>query len=133
MSEGVNTVMLLGNLGADSELRRTQSGKPVLSFRLATTYQYWDKETDKKKETTEWHRVKMWGSRAEALAKFLKKGERIFVRGHLETSSYEKEGQKRYSTEVIASDLTFVGGKSPTNGAFMRQPEAVVATADLPF
>jgi single-strand DNA-binding protein len=108
MAEGLNKVMLLGNLGADPELKMTQGGQAVLKLRLATTETYLDKNQTRQ-ERTEWHSVTMWGKRGEALAKFLAKGERIFVEGSLRTSSYEKNGEKRYSTEINASNIILAG------------------------
>lgn len=108
MAEGLNKVMLLGNLGADPELKMTQSGQAVLKLRLATTETYLDKNQTRQ-ERTEWHSVTMWGKRGEALSKFLTKGERIFVEGSLRTSSYEKNGEKRYSTEINASNIILAG------------------------
>ncbi len=134
MSEGMNLVTLLGNLGADPELRQTQAG-PVLKFRLATTEVYFDKE-QKRQERTEWHRVTMFGRRAEGLSKVLTTGSRIVVKGRLHTSSYEKDGQKHYSTEVIADDICFAGGKmlsSPSNGAMHRAPASGSSLADAPY
>jgi single-strand DNA-binding protein len=109
MADGLNRVLLLGNLGADPELRVTQGGQAVLKLRLATTETYMDKNNTRQ-ERTEWHQVTMWGKRAEALSRFLKKGERIFVEGSLRTSSYEKNGEKRYSTEIQASNVILAGG-----------------------
>jgi single-strand DNA-binding protein len=108
MAEGLNKVMLLGNLGADPELKMTQGGQAVLKLRLATTETYLDKNQTRQ-ERTEWHSVTMWGKRGEALARFLTKGERIFVEGSLRTSSYEKNGEKRYSTEINASNIILAG------------------------
>ncbi len=108
MAEGLNKVMLLGNLGADPELKMTQGGQSVLKLRLATTETYLDKNQTRQ-ERTEWHSVTLWGKRGEALAKFLTKGERIFVEGSLRTSSYEKNGEKRYSTEINASNVILAG------------------------
>jgi len=108
MAEGLNKVMLLGNLGADPELKVTQGGQAVLKLRLATTESYLDRNNTRQ-ERTEWHRVTLWGKRAEALAKFLTKGERIFVEGRISTSSYEKDGEKRYSTEVVANNIILAG------------------------
>lgn len=108
MAEGLNKVMLLGNLGADPELRVTSGGQAVLKLRLATTETYMDRNNTRQ-ERTEWHSVTLWGKRGEALSKFLSKGERIFVEGSLRTSSYEKDGEKRYRTEVIASNIILSG------------------------
>jgi single-strand DNA-binding protein len=133
MAEGLNKVMLLGNLGADPELKMTQSGQSVLKLRLATTETYLDKNQTRQ-ERTEWHSVTMWGKRGEALAKFLTKGERIFVEGSLRTSSYEKNGEKRYSTEINASNVILagrgkgqgagddMGGGGGGGGGFERRP-----------
>jgi len=109
MAEGLNRVMLLGNLGADPELKVTPGGQAVLKLRLATTETYLDRN-NVRQERTEWHRITLWGKRGEALGKFLAKGDRIFVEGRLQTSSYEKNGEKRYSTEVVATNIILSGG-----------------------
>ncbi len=110
MAEGLNRVFLLGNLGADPELRVTNSGQAVLKMRLATSETYLDKNRVRQ-ERTEWHNVVVWGKRAEALGKFLTKGSRIFVEGGLRTSSYDdREGNKRYKTEIVASNIILSGG-----------------------
>lgn len=116
MSEGLNRVMLLGNLGADPELRYTSNGQPVLGMRLATTESYLDKDKQRQ-ERTEWHSVVVWGKRGEALARFLSKGARVFVEGGLRTSSYEdKEGNKRWKTEIIASNVVLDGKRDSAGG-----------------
>jgi single-strand DNA-binding protein len=110
MADGLNRVMLLGNLGADPELRMTPSGQAVLKLRLATSESYLDRNKVRQ-ERTEWHSVVVWGKRAEALNKILSKGSRIFVEGGLRTSSYDdREGNKRYRTEIVASNLLLAGG-----------------------
>jgi single-strand DNA-binding protein len=110
MAEGLNRVFLLGNLGADPELRMTNSGQAVLKMRLATSETYLDKNRVRQ-ERTEWHNVVLWGKRAEALGKFLSKGTRLFVEGGLRTSSYDdREGNKRYRTEIVASNIILTGG-----------------------
>ncbi|HWO08527.1 MAG TPA: single-stranded DNA-binding protein [Polyangiaceae bacterium] len=109
MAEGLNRVMLLGNLGADPELRMTQGGQAVLKLRLATSENYLDKNRQRQ-ERTEWHSVVIWGKRAEALAKILTKGSRIFIEGGLRTSSYDdRDGNKRYRTEIVASNILLQG------------------------
>jgi len=110
MAEGLNRVMILGNLGADPELRTTQGGQAILKLRIATTENYLDK-SNTRQERTEWHSATVWGKRGEALAKILTKGDRIFVEGSLRTSSYEKDGEKRYRTEIVASNVILGGGK----------------------
>src|SRR5512134_2378681 len=112
MAEGLNRVMLLGNLGADPELRMTSGGQAVLKLRLATSETYLDRNKVRQ-ERTEWHSVVVWGRRGEALSKILSKGSRIFVEGGLRTSSYDdKEGHKRYRTEVVANNIILSGGGS---------------------
>jgi single-strand DNA-binding protein len=116
MAEGLNRVMLLGNLGADPELRFTQSGSAVLNMRLATTESYLDRNKVRQ-ERTDWHNIVLWGKRGEALAKFLTKGSTIFVEGGLRTSSYDdKEGVKRYKTEVHATNIILAGGRGRGGG-----------------
>jgi single-strand DNA-binding protein len=111
MAEGLNRVMLLGNLGADPELRYTQGGQAVLNLRLATTESYLDRNKVRQ-ERTDWHNVVVWGKRGEALAKFLAKGSTIFIEGGLRTSSYDdKDGKKRYKTEIHANNIILTGGR----------------------
>jgi single-strand DNA-binding protein len=110
MSEGLNRCLLLGNLGADPELRMTSGGQAVLKLRLATSETYLDRNKVKQ-ERTEWHSIVVWGKRGEALSKILSKGSRIFVEGGLRTSSYDdKEGKKRYRTEIVANNIILSGG-----------------------
>lgn len=115
MADGLNKVMLLGNLGADPELKMTSGGQAVLRLRLATTESYLDRN-NARQERTEWHSITLWGKRGEALAKFLTKGERIFVEGSLRTSSYEKDGEKRYRTEINATNIILTGGRGKGGG-----------------
>jgi single-strand DNA-binding protein len=109
MADGLNRVMLLGNLGADPELRMTNSGQAVLKMRLATSETFLDRNRQRQ-ERTEWHNVVVWGKRAEALGKFLTKGSRLFIEGGLRTSSYEdRDGNKRYRTEIVANNVILSG------------------------
>ncbi len=108
--EGLNKVFAMGNLGADPELRMTQGGQAVLKLRLACSETYLDKNKQRQ-ERTEWMNCVIWGRRAEALAKILTKGSRIFVEGGLRTTSYEnKEGTKVYRTEIVAQNILLQGG-----------------------
>jgi single-strand DNA-binding protein len=117
MAEGLNRVILIGNLGQDPELRFTQSQQGVLSLRMATTESYFDNNTKERKERTEWHTVVVWGKRGEALNKLLSKGSRIAVEGRLQTRSWEdKQGNKRYSTEVNATNVILMGGRGEGRG-----------------
>lgn len=112
MAAGVNKVILVGNLGADPEMRYTPSGAGVCELRLATNEQWTDK-SGQRQERTEWHRVVVWGKRAEVCSKYLSKGRQAYVEGKLRTRSWEdKEGQKRYTTEIIANDVQFLSGGS---------------------
>ena len=153
--DGVNKVIVLGNLGADPELRMNPGGNAVLKLRVATNESWVDKE-NKKQERVEWHRVTVFGKRAEGLAKFVRKGMKVFVQGRNQTSTYDKDGQKHYSTEIIAeqvlvtgtprsadaqtdagaagagADAPFAPYASATNGAFGRAPAAPAAT-EIPF
>ena len=110
MSNSMNKVFLLGNLGADPELKEFDGGAK-LRFRLATSATLRDKASGELKEKTEWHTLTMWGKRAEALAGILTKGSRVMVEGRLETRSYEADGVTKYVTEVKVDDL-FLAGRS---------------------
>ncbi len=127
MAEGFNRVFLLGNLGSDPELRFTKSGQPMLKIRLATNERYKD-SSGEWKDRTEWHRVTVWGKRAESLAKILTKGATIFIEGSLRTQSYEKDGERRYSTEVHAINV-LLGGRG--GGQERAQEQLPYADPDL--
>lgn len=151
--DGINKVMIHGNLGADPELRMLPGGIALLKLRVATNHRWVDKD-NVKQEKVEWHRVALFGRSAEGLAKFARKGMAVFVEGRLQTSSYEKDGQKHYSTEIIADRVTatgsprsnapdnHAGAEAPfaeqpvppgaLNGARARAPSAASA-ADIPF
>lgn len=110
MSDGLNRVMLIGNLGQDPELRYTQGGQAVLNLRIATNESYVNKDGERQ-DRTEWHSVIIWGKRGEGLNKVLSKGKQIFVEGRLQTRSWEdKQGGKRYTTEVVATEIVLLGG-----------------------
>ena len=113
----VNKVILVGNLGRDAELRYTPGGAAVLNFSMATTETWKDKATNEKKEQTEWHKVVYWGRPAEAIKDFLVKGKQIYLEGRLQTRQWQdKEGQKRYTTEVKADKVVLLGGPGGPGG-----------------
>ncbi len=107
---GVNEVRLIGNLGRDPELRYTQGGTAVATLSIATTRAYSNKDGERKEET-EWHRVVVWGKQAEHCNNYLASGRQVFVAGRLQTRSYEHEGIKKFSTEIVAESVQFLGGK----------------------
>jgi single-strand DNA-binding protein len=119
----VNKVILVGNLGADPELKYTPSSRPLCNLRIATTDVFKDK-SGQRQERTEWHRVTVWGDQAENCSKYLAKGRSVYIEGRLQTRSYDKEGQKHYATDVVADRVVFLGsgggggeGRRPTGGA----------------
>ncbi len=131
----VNKAFVLGNLGADPEVRFTSSGQAVASLRVATTESWTDKNGEKK-EQTEWHRVTVWGKQAERCGEWLHKGDKVYVEGKIQTKEYtDKEGAKKYSTEINASWVEFLGAKrdkqEPKENPPAQQEDA--GPDDIPF
>ena len=125
----VNKAIVLGNLGQDPELRYTQTGMAVCSFSVATTEYRTDREGNKQ-ENTEWHRITVWGKTAENCSKYLSKGSKVFVEGRMHTNSWDDKqtGQKRYSKEIVASNVQFIGANprsdnrgGPSQGGYAPQ------------
>jgi single-strand DNA-binding protein len=118
MARGVNKVILIGHLGQDPQQRAMPSGKAVVNLRVATTDQWRDKQTGENKEATEWHNVVMFDRLAEIAAEYLRKGSQIYVEGRIRTRKWQdKEGQDRYTTEVVANEMTMLGGRGGAGGA----------------
>lgn len=116
MAGGVNKVILVGHLGADPDMRYTPSGQGVCELRLATS-ESWNDKNGQRQERTEWHRVVVWGKRAEICSKYLAKGRQVYIEGRIQTRNYDdKDGNKRYITEVIANDVQFLGGGGAGGG-----------------
>ena len=115
MSKGsINKVMLIGNLGSDPELRFTPSGVQVANFSLATT-ESWTDKSGERQERAEWHRIVLWRRLAEIAGQYLKKGSKIYIEGKLQTRSWEDQnGQKRYTTEVVANSMEILDGGQAT-------------------
>lgn len=113
----VNKVILVGNLGADPEVRFTPSGQAVANFRMATTDSWMDKASGQRQERTEWHRVVVWGKLGELCGEYLRKGRQCYVEGRLQTREWQdRDGQKRWTTEVVASQVVFLGGRGEGGG-----------------
>lgn len=113
MAGSVNKAIVLGNLGADPEIKYLPSGQAVCDLRIATTESFKDK-SDQRQERTEWHKIVVWGKTAENCSKFLRKGQQVYVEGRLQTRSWEnKEGVKQYTTEIVADQVVFLRGGVP--------------------
>lgn len=128
MGRSVNKVILLGNAGKDPEVKFTPAGKPVAKFSLATSERFKDKSGEWQ-EKTEWHNVVAWERLAEIAGEYIKKGDKVYVEGRLQTRSWEKDGQKHYSTEVNASEIVLLG-KPEAKEAPAKQE---IADEDIPF
>lgn len=116
MAGGVNKVILIGNLGADPEVRFTPGGQAVANFRVATN-ESWNDKNGQKQERTEWHRIVVWGKLAELCGEYLKKGRQAYVEGRLQTREWtDKEGKKNYTTEIVANTVQFLGGGGRGDG-----------------
>ena len=114
----LNKVMLIGNLGADPELRQTGSGTSVCELRIATNESWFDKAANERKDRTEWHRVIVWGASGENCAKYLTKGSKAYVEGRIQTREWaDKEGNKRYTTEIVASSVQFLSPRGESGGS----------------
>ena len=108
----LNKVILMGRLGQDPELKHTPSGSAVCNFSMATS-ESWTDKAGQKQEKTEWHRIVVWGKLAELCNQYLSKGRQAFVEGKLQTRSWEdKDGAKKYTTEILASSVQFIGGQA---------------------
>ena len=140
---GVNKVILLGNLGKDPEIKNFESGRKVATFPLATNRSYRTQD-GKRVEETEWHNIELWGNLADLAEKYLNKGSQVFIEGRIRTRSWDdKEGNKRYITEIVGDNMTFVGGrgqdddKGTDRATNKEQPKAdevpADETDDLPF
>jgi single-strand DNA-binding protein len=112
---GVNKVILVGRLGKEPEVRNLENGAAVANFTIATSESYKDKTTNEKKEVTEWHNIVLWRGLAEIAQKYLHKGDLVYIEGKLRTRSWEKEGVTRYTTEVVADNMTMLGSRSGGN------------------
>ncbi|MCW5911387.1 MAG: single-stranded DNA-binding protein [Cyclobacteriaceae bacterium] len=108
---GVNKVILVGRLGKDPDVRNLENGATVANFTMATSETYKDRNTGERKEITEWHNVVLWRGLADIAAKYLHKGDQVYIEGKLRTRSWEKEGVTRYTTEIIGDNMTLLGSR----------------------
>ena len=117
MARGVNKVTLIGNLGADPEVRYTANGSAVANIRLATAESWRDKESGEQQERTEWHRVVFFSRLAEIVGEYLKKGSQVYIEGRLQTRKWQdRDGNDRYTTEIVANDMQMLGGRGGAAG-----------------
>jgi single-strand DNA-binding protein len=117
MASSVNKAIIVGNLGRDPEVRYTSGGQAVANFSVATSEQWADKQSGEKKEKTEWHRIVVWGKVAELCGQYLAKGRKVYIEGRLQSREWtNKEGQKMTSTEIVANQVVFLGGKDGGEG-----------------
>jgi single-strand DNA-binding protein len=141
MARGINKVILIGHLGQDPETRYMPSGSAVTNLRLATSESWKDKNTGDQQERTEWHNVAMFGRLAEIAAEYLRKGSHVYIEGRLRTRKWQdKEGNDRWTTEIIANEMQMLGGRADTS-APARVAESPAASGppsrdfddDIPF
>lgn len=115
-SRGINKVILIGNLGQDPDQRSLPNGNAVTNIRIATSETWRDKQSGDTQERTEWHSVVFFGRLAEIAAQYLKKGSKVYIEGSLRTRQWEKEGQKHYTTEIIANEMQMLDSRSGGGG-----------------
>jgi single-strand DNA-binding protein len=129
----VNKAILLGNLGKDPELRYTPAGKAVTTFSLATT-ERWKEQGGQQKESTTWHNVVAWGRQAEVIKEYLTKGKQVYIEGRIVNRSYDdKDGNKRYISEVVLQNFQFIGSKSDGASPPTSSGGQSSSDDDLPF
>ncbi len=130
MARGVNKVILIGNLGADPEVRYMPSGDAMATLSLATSETWKDKQTGQTQEQTEWHRVVLFGRLAEIAREYLKKGRQVYIEGTLRTRKWQgQDGQDRYTTEIVARKMQFLGSRGTSDQAPLEEEEF----DDIPF
>ena len=130
---GINKVILIGRLGQDPEMKFTQTGQAIANFTMATSETWKDKNTGQKNEKTEWHRIVAWRRLAEICGEYLKKGSQVYIEGKLQTRSWEdKDGNKRYTTEIVANQMQMLGGR-PSAGTNPGDPAQDGSGEEIPF
>jgi single-strand DNA-binding protein len=141
---GINKAIIVGRLGRDPELRYTPDGTAVANFSVATSEEWKDKNSGEKKERTEWHRIVAWRRLGEICGEYLSKGRQVYIEGKLQTRSWEQDGVTRYMTEIIATDVQFLGNRDDAGGGrrtggggmdqgYPEPPMADTQDDDIPF
>lgn len=131
MARGVNKVILIGHLGNDPDSRTMPNGNAVCNISIATTETWRDRNSGEQQERTEWHRVAFFGKLAEIAAQYLRKGSQVYIEGRLHTNKFtDKQGNERYSTQVVAEEMQMLGGRRAEGGAQGGTPEAESAGTD---
>ena len=115
MTGSLNKVLLIGRLGADPEIKQMVNGKSVARLSLATSQSWKDKNTSEQQERTEWHRVVFFNRLAEIVEQYVKKGSKLYIEGRLQTRSWEQDGIKRYTTEIVANEMQMLDSRGSTN------------------
>lgn len=134
MSRGVNKVIVVGNLGADPEIRKTPNGGSVVSLKVATGERWKDKATGQAQERTEWHRIAAFDRLADIAGQYLRKGSQVYIEGSLRTQRWtDKQGQERFTTEIIARELQMLGGKPEAAQKPAEAPVELDFDDDIPF
>lgn len=129
MSRGVNKVILVGNLGADPEVRYSSQNTAICTLKIATSESWTDKATGEKKEKTEWHRVKLFGKLGEIAGEYLKKGRQVYIEGSLRTEKYTgQDGVEKYTTDIVASEMQMLGGADRQGERQERAPAPAAQT-----
>lgn len=136
MSKGINKVILIGNLGADPEVRHTAGGSAVANLSIATSEVWRDKATNELRENTEWHKVALFGKVAEIVGQYLKKGSKVYIEGRLQTRKWQdRDGIDRWTTEIIGNEMQMLGGNTEQSGRPSKKsasrPEAPPSHPDL--
>ncbi len=133
MARGINKVILVGHLGRDPEVRYAPSGQAIANVTIATSEQWKDKNTGEKQERTEWHRVVFFSRLAEIVGEYLKKGAQVYVEGRLQTRKWQdKDGNDRYTTEIVANDMQMLGGRGGAGGPSAEDYNQEPASAPQP-
>ena len=142
---GINKVIIVGNLGQDTEIKYTAGGAAVTTLSIATSDSWKDKDSGMDQERTEWHRVVLWRRLAEVAGEYLKKGSKVYIEGQLQTRKWEQEGQTRYTTEIIARDMQFLDSRGSSNNESTQKssemndqsaadvPDSAIDDDDIPF